>query len=119
MALNNGITPIKREIGFTKYIVNPISTVNMVEVTGVEPAASWSQRIWEYRFPLISASFRSGTHPFRHSYLHCFRVLRSCKWDKLWSKRYSLNTVSTVPREFFGVCMVTLTVAKVKAFRKT
>ena len=45
MALNNGITPIKREIGFTKYIVNPISTVNMVEVTGFEPAASWSQMV--------------------------------------------------------------------------
>ena len=38
-------------------------------------------------FPGISAPFRSQTHPFRHSYLHCFRVLRSCLWDKLWSSK--------------------------------
>ena len=30
----------------------------LVEATGLEPAASWSQRIWEYRFPLISGHFR-------------------------------------------------------------
>ena len=35
----------------------------------------------------ISAPFRSETHPFRHSYLHCFRVLRACLWDKLWSSK--------------------------------
>ena len=67
----------------------------------------------------ISAPFRSETHPFRHSYLHCFRVLRSCLWDKLWSKRYSPNTASAVLGEFFVVCMVTLSVPKVKAFRRT
>ena len=70
-------------------------------------------------FPAVSAPFRSQTHPFRHSYLHCFRVLRACLWDKLWSKRYSPNTVSAVLREFFVVCMVTLSAPKVKAFRKT
>ena len=38
-------------------------------------------------FQDISSPFRSETHPFRHSYLHCFRVLRASKWDKLWSKK--------------------------------
>lgn len=28
-------------------------------------------------FPGISAPFRSKTRPFRHSCLHCFRVLRA------------------------------------------
>ena len=70
-------------------------------------------------FPGISAPFRSKTHPFRRPYLHCFRVLRAWMWDKLWSKRYSPNTVSAVLREFFVVCMVTLSAPKVKAFRET
>jgi len=67
----------------------------------------------------ISAPFRSEIGAFRHSYLHCFRVLRSCLWDKLWSKRYSPNTVSAVLEEFFVVCMVTLFNPKVKAFHET
>ena len=50
-------------------------------------------------FPGISAPFRSETDAFRHSCLHCFRVLRSCLWDKLWSSktpRMQLHAASEV-----------------------
>ncbi len=46
----------------------------------------------------ISAPFRSETDAFRHSYLHCFRVLRSCKWDKLWSSKTPRMQLSPHPR---------------------
>jgi len=70
-------------------------------------------------FPAVSAPFRSETHPFRHSYLHCFRVLRSCKWDKLWSSKTPRMQFSAASEVFFVVCMVTLPASKVKAFRET
>ena len=51
-------------------------------------------------FLSISAPFRSETHPFRHSYLHCFRVLRACLWDKLWSSKTPRMQLSPHPRCF-------------------
>ena len=33
--------------------------------------------------------FRYGKDALRHSCLHCFRVLRSCLWSKMWSKKRS------------------------------
>ena len=70
-------------------------------------------------FLAVSAPFRSKTHPFRRSYLHCFRVLRSAKWDKLWSNKTPRMQLRAASEVFFVVCMVTLPAPKVKAFRET
>ncbi len=70
-------------------------------------------------FLAVSAPFRSKTHPFRHSFLHCFRVLRACLWDKLWSSKTPRMQLYAASEVFFVVCMVTLSAPKVKAFRKT
>ena len=40
-----------------------------------------------YCFRIISNAFCSKTNPFLTSRAHCFRVLRSAKWDKLWSSK--------------------------------
>ena len=65
----------------------------------VPPGPKENRSTCFHLFPGISAPFRSETHPFRRSYLHCFRVLRSCLWDKLWSSktpRIQLHAASEV-----------------------
>jgi len=60
----------------------------MVEVTGLEPAASWSQTHLWWHFPLkiaFSAPFRLENRAFRRSCIHCFRVLRNGRWSVMWS----------------------------------
>ena len=60
----------------------------LVGVTGLEPATSSSQTDLGRHFPLkiaFSAPFRSENRALRHSYLHCFRVLRNGRWSVMWS----------------------------------
>ena len=51
-------------------------------------------------FLTISAPFRSETDAFRLFFLHCFRVLRACLWDKLWSSKTPRMQRSPHPRCF-------------------
>ena len=63
----------------------------LVEVTGLEPAASTSQtlkcRFFPYFIRLFGA-FESKNDAFGCSCKHCFHVVRSCRWSKLWSSPF-------------------------------
>ena len=70
----------------------------MVEVTGLEPAASCSQTDLRRHFPLkiaFSAPFSSENRALRHSYLHCFRVLRNGRWSVMWSAGFFCRIIHT------------------------
>ena len=63
----------------------------LVGVTGFEPAASTSQRNLSRFFPWFTrlfGAFESEIDAFGCSYKHCFHVVRSCRWSKLWSSPF-------------------------------
>ena len=60
----------------------------LVEVTGLEPAASSSQTLKYRFFPYFTrlfGAFVSENGAFRCSSSHCFHVVRSRRWSKMWS----------------------------------
>ena len=70
----------------------------MVEVTGLEPAASCSQtnlyRFFSW-FTRLFGAFVSEIGAFGCSCQHCFHVVRICRWSKLWSSpfRWDQNAI--------------------------
>ena len=63
----------------------------MVGVTGFEPAASTSQtlkcRFFLY-FTRLYVAFVSENDAFGCSYKHCFHVVQSRRWSKMWSSPF-------------------------------
>ena len=60
----------------------------LVGVTGFEPAASTSQTLKYRFFPYFTrlfGAFVSENGAFRCSSSHCFHVVRSRRWSKMWS----------------------------------
>ena len=65
----------------------------LVEVRRLELRASWSQKVPNAQYIVLFSSLmcfllqnmepRGALWP---QFLHCIRVLRAWKWDKLWSK---------------------------------
>ena len=83
-----------KEKGFGNCFQKPI----LVEVTGLEPAASSSQRNLSRFFPWFTrlfGAFESEIDAFGCSYKHCFHVVRSCRWSKLWSSpsRWDMDAI--------------------------
>ena len=63
----------------------------MVGVTGFESAASTSQTLTSRFFPYFTrlfGAFESKNDAFGCSCKHCFHVVRSCRWSKLWSSPF-------------------------------
>ena len=81
--LNNCIAVIK-EKGFGNYFPKP----NLVGVTRLERAIPASQTNLHRFFPWFTrlfGAFVSKNDAFGCSYKHCFHVVRSRRWSKLWS----------------------------------
>ena len=60
----------------------------LVEVTRFELATSTSRTNLHRFFPWFTrlfGAFESKNDAFGCSYKHCFHVVRSCRWSKLWS----------------------------------
>ena len=63
----------------------------MVGATGLKPAAWWPQRnIYRFFawFTRLFGAFVSEIGAFGCSYSHCFHVVRSRRWSKLWSSLF-------------------------------
>ena len=70
----------------------------MVGVTGFEPAASTSQTLKCRFFPYFTrlfGAFVSKINAFECSYKHCFHVVQSRRWSKLWSSpfRWAMDAI--------------------------
>ena len=63
----------------------------MVEVRRFELRASWSRtpnRQFLPSFSLILTPFLSENHAFHTSYKHCFHIVQSRRWSKMWSSSF-------------------------------
>ena len=66
----------------------------LVGMTGFEPATSWSQTLKYRFFPYFTrlfGAFVSENGAFRCSSSHCFHVVRSRRWSKMWSIPFRWN----------------------------
>ena len=83
-------TPSKKEKTTARVVFS-----FLVGMTGFEPATSCSQtlkcRFFPYSTRLFGA-FVSENDAFGCSYKHCFHVVRSCRWSKVWSSRFYHNS---------------------------
>ena len=94
--------------------------LNLVEVTGLEPAASCSQtqkcRFFPY-FTRLFGAFVSEINAFGCSCQHCFHVVRSCRWSNLWSS--SLGAEMNASRKSkIQLRMISYTAVIIPYFRK-
>ena len=67
----------------------------LVEVTGFEPTTSTSRTLKYRFFPYSTRLFRafvSENDAFRCSHSHCFHIVRSRRWSKVWSSRLYRNS---------------------------
>ena len=75
----------------------------LVEVTGLEPAASCSQT-QKHRFfasfYVLFRAFSSETRAFMCCKVHISHIVQTCKWSRLWSdlKSYTSNATSHEPQ---------------------
>ena len=80
----------------TDFLVH--KTQILVGMTEFEPATSWSQRNLSRFFPWFTrlfGAFVSENNAFECSYKHCFHVVRSRRWSKMWSSpfRWDMDTI--------------------------
>ena len=90
-----------------------VSSLFMVEVTGLEPAASCSQTK-KYRFfasfRVLFGAFLSEPRAFSCHKVHISHVVRSRKWSNLWSdlKSHIINPISKEPQALPEVAFLLL-----------
>ena len=84
----SGFIPTKADLVEKDSELYPILSLFLVGMTGFEPATSCSQttlhRFFDY-FCVPFNAFEFKNDAFECSQSHCFQVVQSCRWSKLWS----------------------------------
>ena len=86
-----GITDLNRK----RVFVNPLRTLKLVEVTGFEPAASWSRTVkalYNKGFRVIFSAFVSEIGAFQGYPTHCVHTVQVRRWSKVWSEQIFTRT---------------------------